>query len=136
MGGIQAGIGMKVFLLLSLLVLSGCGILGHKPVPANEPMPVTVTKKQKIHCGPAPVIDPFSPRSTPPVVIEGHPKGTEIPDATWVGLTPQSYQNIADNLTDLYARIRQLKAGIDYYQRCIREYNAPDNQDAPVAPAQ
>lgn len=104
-----------------MLMLAGCSATPE--TPDREPEPVTVTKKQKVQCGPEPAVDPFNPRPTPPVVLWGHPKGTEIPDAVWVGMKAQHYENISNNLTDLRSRLKQKNRVIQHYQDCITRHN-------------
>ncbi len=39
----------------------------------------------------------------------------------WVGITPQHYENLSQNIDDMFGGIKQKNAIIDYYQKCLKE---------------
>ena len=42
----------------------------------------------------------------------------------WVGISPKHYENLAQNIDDMYGAIKQKNAIVDYYKKCIAE--SPD----------
>ena len=119
---------MKLLILSSVIVLSGCSTLGNlfsspPAVPQVAPVEIiTITE-------PAPMYHPNLPEGvtpaeiewivlTPSVMreyIENYDAG-DAPAVAYYGLTAQAYENLANNLTDIRRYIRQTLNIIQYYR--------------------
>ena len=119
---------MKLLILSSLIVLSGCSTLGNlfggsPAVPVVAPVEViTITK-------PAPMYHPPLPEGVTPAeiewivlnpgimrkYIENYDAG-DAPAVAYYSLTSQAYQNLSNNLADIRRYIRQTLNIIKYYR--------------------
>jgi hypothetical protein len=119
---------MRILILSSAIVLSGCstlgGLFGGSPaVPVVAPVEViTVTE-------PAPMYHPPLPEGVSPAeiewivlnpsvmreYIENYDDG-DAPAIAYYGLTNQAYENLANNLADIRRYIRQTLNIIQYYR--------------------
>ena len=119
---------MKLLILSSAIVLSGCstlgGLFGGSPaVPVVAPVEiVTITE-------PAPMFHPTLPEGVNPAeiewivlnpsvmreYIENYDAG-EAPAVAYYSLTNQAYENLANNLADIRRYIRQSLNIIKYYR--------------------
>ncbi len=119
---------MRLLILSSAIVLSGCstlgGLFGGSPaVPVVAPVEViTVTE-------PAPMYHPPLPEGVSPAeiewivlnpsvmreYIENYDDG-DAPAIAYYGLTNQAYENLANNLADIRRYIRQTLNIIQYYR--------------------
>ena len=119
---------MKLLILSSILLLSGCstlgGLFGGSPaVPVVAPVEiVTITE-------PAPMYHPPLPEGLTPAEIEWIVLNPSImreyiqnydagdaPAVAYYGLTSQAYENLANNLADIRRYIRQNLNIIQYYR--------------------
>ena len=119
---------MKLLVLSSVLLLSGCstlgGLFGGSPaVPVVAPVEiVTITE-------PAPMYHPPLPEGLTPAEIEWIVLNPSImreyiqnydagdaPAVAYYGLTSQAYENLANNLADIRRYIRQNLNIIQYYR--------------------
>lgn len=119
---------MKLLVLSSVLLLSGCSTLGglfsgSPAVPVVAPVEIiTVTK-------PAPMYHPPLPEGLTPAEIEWIILNPSImreyiqnydagnaPAVAYYGLTAQAYENLSNNLADVRRYIRQNLNIIEYYR--------------------
>ena len=119
---------MKLLILSSILLLSGCSALGNlfggsPAVPIVAPVEiVTITE-------PAPMYHPPLPEGLTPAEIEWIVLNPSImreyiqnydagdaPAVAYYGLTSQAYENLANNLADIRRYIRQNLNIIQYYR--------------------
>jgi len=119
---------MKLLILSSVLLLSGCSTLGglfsgSPAVPVVAPVEIiTVTK-------PAPMYHPPLPEGLTPAEIEWIILNPSImreyienydagnaPAVAYYGLTAQAYENLSNNLADVRRYIRQNLNIIEYYR--------------------
>jgi hypothetical protein len=119
---------MKLLVLSSVLLLSGCstlgGLFGGSPaVPVVTPVEIiTVTE-------PAPMYHPPLPEGLTPAEIEWIILNPSImreyienydagnaPAVAYYGLTAQAYENLSNNLADVRRYIRQNLNIIEYYR--------------------
>jgi hypothetical protein len=118
---------MKLLVLSSVLLLSGCstlgGLFGKSAVPVVAPVEVvTITV-------PAPMYHPPLPEGLTPAeiewiilnpgimreYIENYDAGN-APAVAYYGLTAQAYESLANNLADIRRYIRQNLNIIQYYR--------------------
>ena len=119
---------MKLLILSSAIVLSGCSTLGNlfsspPAVPQVAPVEiVTITE-------PAPMFHPTLPEAVNPAEIEwvvlnpsvmreyidNYDEG-DAPALAYYALTSQAYENLANNLADIRRYIRQSLNIIKYYR--------------------
>ena len=118
---------MKLLILSSVLLLSGCstlgGLFGKAAVPVVAPVEIiTITE-------PAPMYHPPLPEGVTPSVIEwiilspsimreyisNYDEGN-APAVAYYGLTAQAYENLSNNLADIRRYIRQNLNIIKYYR--------------------
>jgi hypothetical protein len=119
---------MKILILSSAIVLSGCSTLGNlfsspPAVPQVAPVEiVTITEPAPMYHPPLPeavnpaeiewiVLNPSLMRS----YIEDYDDGS-APSVAYYGLTNQAYENLANNLADIRRYIRQSLNIIKYYR--------------------
>ena len=118
---------MKLLVLSSVLLLSGCstlgGLFGKAAVPVVAPVEVvTITV-------PAPMYHPPLPEGLTPSQIEWIVLSPSImreyisnydagnaPAVAYYGLTAQAYESLANNLADIRRYIRQNLNIIQYYR--------------------
>ena len=119
---------MKLLILSSILLLSGCSALGNlfggsPAVPIVAPVEiVTITE-------PAPMYHPPLPEGLTPAEIEWIVLNPSImreyiqnydagdaPAVAYYGLTAQAYENLSNNLADVRRYIRQNLNIIEYYR--------------------
>tara|TARA_R110000744_G_scaffold45162_1_gene100387 strand:- start:115 stop:510 length:396 start_codon:yes stop_codon:yes gene_type:complete len=118
---------MKLLLLSSVFLVSGCstlgGLFGKAAVPVVAPVEIiTITE-------PAPMYHPPLPEGVTPSVIEwiilspsimreyisNYDEGN-APAVAYYGLTAQAYENLSNNLADIRRYIRQNLNIIKYYR--------------------
>jgi len=119
---------MKLLILSSAIVLSGCSTLGNlfsspPAVPQVAPVEiVTITE-------PAPMFHPSLPEAVNPAEIEWIVLNPSVmreyienydagraPAVAYYSLTNQAYENLANNLADIRRYIRQTLNIIQYYR--------------------
>ena len=115
---------MKAILFLSLLLVSGCSILGSsRDIPEVKPIEVvTVVKK-------APTYHPPLPNQINPVPVEWTVLNPELmqeylddlnegnaPTNVWYGLTTKGYENLSTNMAEVKRYLRQVLSILKYYR--------------------
>ena len=119
---------MKLLILSSAIVLSGCSTLGN--LFSSPPAVPQVAQVEVITITePAPMFHPSLPEGVNPAeiewivlnpsvmreYIENYDAG-EAPAVAYYGLTAQAYENLANNLADIRRYIRQSLNIIKYYR--------------------
>ena len=98
----------KTLLTISVcLLLSGCW-WNTKPDPPQEP--VVLVKYIHSQCGNPPQ------RSS----VNLRPVNWEIVGDRFT-LTPQGYEDLSYNVTEIWSGVAQLKTEIEYYEKCLQE---------------
>ena len=120
---------MKLFLLVALLLVSGCSMLGSgRDIPEVQPVEVvTVVKK-------APMYHPPLPNNIDPVPVEWTVLNAELmqeylddlnegnaPTNVWYALTTKGYENLSTNMADVKRYLRQVLSIIKYYRKADEE---------------
>tara|TARA_R100001015_G_C4544989_1_gene108152 strand:- start:413 stop:793 length:381 start_codon:yes stop_codon:yes gene_type:complete len=115
---------MKILLLLTLILVSGCSILGSsRDIPEVKPVEVvTVVKK-------APTYHPPLPNQIDPVPVEWTVLNPELmqeylddlnegnaPTNVWYGLTTKGYENLSTNMAEVKRYLRQVLSILKYYR--------------------
>ena len=107
---------LKTWLIVSsLTLLTACGGLGKVERPAvvvNE-----ITALERIECGSRPKASKVHLRKVEPWVI------TDQAGVTWVGITPQHYENLSDNWAQALTNLKQRKAQVEWYEDCMAAFN-------------
>jgi hypothetical protein len=115
---------MKISLFLTLLLVSGCSILGSsRDIPEVKPVEVvTVVKK-------APTYHPPLPNQINPVPVEWTVLNPELmqeylddlnegnaPTNAWYALTTKGYENLSTNMAEVKRYLRQVLSILKYYR--------------------
>ena len=115
---------MKILLFLTLLLVSGCSILGSsRDIPEVKPVEVvTVVKK-------APTYHPPLPNHIDPVPVEWTVLNPELmqeylddlnegkaPTNAWYALTTKGYENLSTNMAEVKRYLRQVLSILKYYR--------------------
>ncbi len=115
---------MKILLFLTLLLVSGCSILGSsRDIPEVKPVEVvTVVKK-------APTYHPPLPNQINPVPVEWTVLNPELmqeylddlnegnaPTNAWYALTTKGYENLSTNMAEVKRYLRQVLSILKYYR--------------------
>jgi len=115
---------MKILLFLTLLLVSGCSILGSsRDIPEVQPVEVvTVVKK-------APTYHPPLPNQINPVPVEWTVLNPELmqeylddlnegnaPTNAWYALTTKGYENLSTNMAEVKRYLRQVLSILKYYR--------------------
>jgi len=115
---------MKILLFLTLLLVSGCSILGSsRDIPEVKPVEVvTVVKK-------APTYHPPLPNQIDPVPVEWTVLNPELmqeylddlnegnaPTNAWYALTTKGYENLSTNMAEVKRYLRQVLSILKYYR--------------------
>jgi hypothetical protein len=103
-----------IFVLIVSLTLSGCFW------NTKETIKATVVVQKKTIC-----IDP--PQSSKVLLKEVEPIAVKDElGIYWVGITPKHYENLSQNISDMFVGLKQKNAIIEYYKKCLE-----DKPDAP-----
>ena len=120
---------MKLFLLVALLLVSGCSILGSgRDIPEVKPVEVvTVVKK-------APMYHPPLPNNIESVPVEWTVLNPELmqaylddlsegnaPTNVWYALTTKGYENLSINMAEVKRYLRQVISIVKYYKELDEE---------------
>ena len=120
---------MKLFLLVALLLVSGCSILGSgRDIPDVKPVEVvTVVKK-------APMYHPPHPNNIESVPVEWTVLNPELmqaylddlnegnaPTNVWYALTTKGYENLSINMAEVKRYLRQVISIVKYYKELDEE---------------
>ena len=115
---------MKILLFLTLLLVSGCSILGSsRDIPEVKPVEVvTVVKK-------APTYHPPLPNQIDTVPVEWTVLNPELmqeylddlnegnaPTNAWYALTTKGYENLSTNMAEVKRYLRQVLSILKYYR--------------------
>ena len=115
---------VKILLFLTLLLVSGCSILGSsRDIPEVKPVEVvTVVKK-------APTYHPPLPNQIDPVPVEWTVLNPELmqeylddlnegnaPTNAWYALTTKGYENLSTNMAEVKRYLRQVLSILKYYR--------------------
>ena len=115
---------MWILLFLTLLLVSGCSILGSsRDIPEVKPVEVvTVVKK-------APTYHPPLPNQINPVPVEWTVLNPELmqeylddlnegnaPTNAWYALTTKGYENLSTNMAEVKRYLRQVLSILKYYR--------------------
>jgi hypothetical protein len=115
---------MKILLFLTLLLVSGCSILGSsRDIPEVKSVEVvTVVKK-------APTYHPPLPNQIDPVPVEWTVLNPELmqeylddlnegnaPTNAWYALTTKGYENLSTNMAEVKRYLRQVLSILKYYR--------------------
>jgi hypothetical protein len=95
--------------------LAGCGGLGSVEQPAivtNE-----ITAIEPVECGSEPKADRMHMRKVEPWVV------TDTAGLTWIGISPQHYENLSQNIGDTLAHLKQRKAQVEWWRDCVEAHN-------------
>ena len=115
---------MKILLFLTLLLVSGCSILGSsRDIPEVKPIEVVTVVKQ------APTYHPPLPNQIDPVLVEWTVLNPELmqeylddlnegnaPTNAWYALTTKGYENLSTNMAEVKRYLRQVLSILKYYR--------------------
>ena len=115
---------MKILLFLTLLLVSGCSILGSsRDIPEVKPVEVVTVVKQ------APTYHPPLPNQIDPVPVEWTVLNPELmqeylddlnegnaPTNAWYALTTKGYENLSTNMAEVKRYLRQVLSILKYYR--------------------
>lgn len=102
---------LSSILVLHLGAISGCSMFGEK----------VVVQKQNLYL---PIICPDPPKSVPIVTNKIEPRAiVDKSGLSWIGLTPQHYQNLSLNTQETIRFIKSQNGTIKYYRSCIMDFN-------------
>ncbi len=125
---------MKILLFLTLLLVSGCSILGSsRDIPEVKPVEVvTVVKK-------APTYHPPLPNQIDPDPVEWTVLNPELmqeylddlnegnaPTNAWYALTTKGYENLSTNMAEVKRYLRQVLSILKYYREQNTQQEAED----------
>jgi len=120
---------IKILIFLTLLLVSGCSILGSKrDIPEVKPVEVvTIVKK-------APTYHPPLPNQIDPVPVEWTVLNPELlqeylddlnegnaPTNVWYALTTKGYENLSTNMAEVKRYLRQTLNILKYYRELDKE---------------
>lgn len=104
---------MRNLILVTIISLTGCA--STEEVPSLEPTVVEVVRYVTIHCGQPPALVPLTMLDIDWKVLpdsEGNQRFT---------LSPEDYERLGRNVTEILLRSSQLKAQRDFYTDCLDE---------------
>ena len=115
---------MKLFLLVALLLVSGCSILGSgRDIPEVKPVEVVTVVKE------APMYHPPLPNNIESVPVEWTVLNPELmqaylddlnegnaPTNVWYALTTKGYENLSINMAEVKRYLRQVISIVKYYK--------------------
>tara|TARA_R110002110_G_scaffold115609_6_gene286625 strand:- start:2419 stop:2793 length:375 start_codon:yes stop_codon:yes gene_type:complete len=116
---------MKLALLFSLLLVSGCAVFGGgKDIPVVKPIEViTIAKRAPVYHPPLPsAIEGYPVQWTVlnPQLMEEYLADLEqgnAPTNVWYSLTTKGYENLSNNMADIKRYLRQILSIVDYYKK-------------------
>ena len=120
---------MKLFLLVALLLVSGCSILGSgRDIPEVKPVEVVTVVKE------APMYHPPLPNNIESVPVEWTVLNPELmqaylddlnegnaPTNVWYALTTKGYENLSINMAEVKRYLRQVISIVKYYKELDEE---------------
>ena len=115
---------IKILLFLTLLLASGCSVLGSKrDIPEVKPIEVVTIEKQ------APIYHPPLPNQIDPVPVEwtvltpllmqeylDDLEQGNAPTNAWYSLTAKGYENLSTNMAEVKRYLRQVINILKYYR--------------------
>ncbi len=120
---------IKILIFLTLLLVSGCSILGSKrDIPEVKPVEVVTIVKE------APTYHPPLPNQIDPVPVEWTVLNPELmqeylddlnegnaPTNVWYALTTKGYENLSTNMAEVKRYLRQMLNILKYYRELDKE---------------
>ena len=120
---------IKILIFLTLLLVSGCSILGSKrDIPEVKPVEVVTIVKE------APTYHPPLPNQIDPVPVEWTVLNAELmqeylddlnegnaPTNVWYALTTKGYENLSINMAEVKRYLRQPLNILKYYRELDKE---------------
>ena len=120
---------IKILIFLTLLLVSGCSILGSKrDIPEVKPVEVVTIVKE------APTYHPPLPNQIDPVPVEWTVLNAELmqeylddlnegnaPTNVWYALTTKGYENLSTNMAEVKRYLRQTLNILKYYRELDKE---------------
>tara|TARA_R100000742_G_C4206142_1_gene33829 strand:+ start:32 stop:427 length:396 start_codon:yes stop_codon:yes gene_type:complete len=120
---------IKILIFLTLLLVSGCSILGSKrDIPEVKPVEVVTIVKE------APTYHPPLPNQIDPVPVEWTVLNPELmqeylddlnegnaPTNVWYALTTKGYENLSTNMAEVKRYLRQTLNILKYYRELDKE---------------
>jgi len=120
---------IKILIFLTLLLVSGCSILGSKrDIPEVKPVEVVTIVKE------APTYHPPLPNQLDPVPVEWTVLNPELmqeylddlnegnaPTNVWYALTTKGYENLSTNMAEVKRYLRQTLNILKYYRELDKE---------------
>jgi len=120
---------IKILIFLTLLLVSGCSILGSKrEIPEVKPVEVVTIVKE------APTYHPPLPNQIDPVPVEWTVLNPELmqeylddlnegnaPTNVWYALTTKGYENLSTNMAEVKRYLRQTLNILKYYRELDKE---------------
>ena len=97
---------LSKMLLITSLGLAGCA--GQEIQP--EPEPEIIIQTIKLECAMPPQRDPIDLRSVEWKIIGDR-----------FTLTPEGYEDLSFNVTEIWKGVEQLIAEIDFYEACVQD---------------
>jgi len=106
----------RVLFSAALVVsLAGCG--GFSNVAQVAVVTNEITAIEPLECGSEPKADPLHMRKVEPWVV------TDTAGLTWIGINPQHYENLSQNIAEILAHLKQRKAQLEWLRDCIAAHN-------------
>ena len=128
---------MKILLFLTLLLVSGCSILGSsRDIPEVKPVEVvTVVKKAPTYHPPLPNrinTRPVEWRVLTPTIMDEYLtdlKEGNAPTNVYYGVSPAGYENLSINMAEIKRYIRQALSIITYYKELDEEEDGSEEEE-------
>jgi len=76
-----------------------------------------ITAIEPVECGSEPKADRVHMRKVEPWVV------TDTAGITWIGISPQHYENLSENFSDALAHLKQRKAQVEWWRDCVEAHN-------------
>ena len=128
---------MKILLLLSSLVITGCSFLPTKPVPYTPPVITTVTEQVRVPIYQPPLPAAIQLENVRWFVITKDNLDAKIAEVESIigndfvvfAMTPQSYENMSYNMQELRRYVLQQKEVILYYRAATQDDDGTTAED-------
>lgn len=105
----------RLIIFSCAIFLTGCG--GGTGVKIPGIVTNEITAIEPVECGAEPKADKVHMRKVEPWVV------TDKADITWIGITPQDYENLSANIQTMLVQLRQRKAQVEWWRDCIEAHN-------------
>ena len=97
------------FAFICVITLSGCGF---------NPVKLDASQVIDLECGAEPKVDRLHMRVVKPWIID------DIGGITWVGISPDHYENLSINIADVKKQLKQRVSVNKFYRKCIEDFNS------------